>query len=314
MGRDTFDGADNFGYNTTSQNHGGRGGATKRANKNRGSSRKIPYINDKKSTSRFNMPRYRSSYRRGTSGISQRYSTNKKRFAMARVPRGINLGPVPPTMVRKLHLQYNRVLNSTDGKYVQMEILGNSLVNPIYEAEKVEGAVGIGPASEQVYGKDEMSAFYEDYFITYSHIEFTLMPTDPVTDLTDAAVPIKYPLKGYLISMENDDTSHPVPSTPETFREIGAQQRLMPLNKVFKMKGSRSTASALGDAAYSSIRTSLDDTAYPTRTWKWILHLEPFMSVGASQPWECAVQMDVYYTVHFTNRKELSQSTASPPA
>lgn len=308
VGRDTFDGADNFGNNTTNNQ-------TKRAPKRRAGGRKIPYITDKKSTSRFNMPRYRSSYRRGTSGISSRNSTNRKRFAMARVPRGIGIGPVPPTMVRKLHMQYNRVLNSTDGKYVQMEILGNSLVNPIYQAERPEGdATGIGPASEQVYGKDEMSAFYEDYFITYSHVEFTLMPTDTVTSLQDTTIPIKYPLKAYLISMENDDVSHPVPTNPETFREIGAQQRLMPMNKIFKLKGSRTTASALGDAAYSSIRTSLDDTAYPTRTWKWILHLEPFMSVGVLQPWQCAVQMDVYYTVHFTNRKELSQSAASPPA
>lgn len=275
--------------------------------------RKIPYVRTS-SNDYHSMPRYGRKYKRGTRGISKRFNSSGSRFAMARIPRGISLGPVPPKMVRKLHLQYNRVLNGEAGEYVQMEILGNSLVNPIYEAERREGASAVGPASEQVYGKDEMAAFYEDYYITGSTVEFTLIPTSTVTNLTDTAKPKEYPVKAYLHAMEDDDTSHPVPTTPETFREIGAQQRLMPMNKVFKLRGSKSTSAALGDAAYSAIRTSLDDTAYPTRKWKWILHLEPFMSVGAGEPWEVAVQVDVYYTVHFCNRKELSQSTASAPA
>lgn len=246
--------------------------------------------------------------------VARRGASRGKRFGMVSVPRGLPVGPAAPHTVRKLHMQYNRVINSAAAEYGRMEILGNSLVNPILQAEYTEGGQDIGIASEQVYGKDQMSTFYEDYWITGARIECTLMPTDTVTSLVDAAIPKKYPMQIYLIAMENDNTSHPVPTTEETFRELGAQQRLIPIGKVTKLVNSSSTAKVLGGAAYSTIRTSLDDTAYPTRTWKWVLHMAPFMSVGALEPWEVAVKIDVYYTVHFANRKELAQSTASAPA
>jgi hypothetical protein len=273
--------------------------------------------------SRYTMPRSytrkrtysrRGSYGRGTRGVSQRSRiSSRARFAMRSVPRGLPVGPAPPKMVRKLHLQYNRVLNNTAGNYVQMEINGNSLINPIKEAEAAEGQSAIGPASEQVYGKDQLAAFYEDYYITGATAVFTMMPTSTVTDLSDAAKPKEYPIQAYLLAIEDNDTSHPNPTTPETLKEHGAQQRMVPLNKVFRMKMSKSTSYVLGGAAYSAIRASTDDTAHPTRTWKFLLHLEPFMSVGASEPWEVAVKVDVYYTVHFCNRKELTQSAASAP-
>lgn len=251
-------------------------------------------------------------------GYSQRsmYARGRRtsRFAMVRVPRGLSIGAAPYKMVRKMHMQYNRVLNNTADNYVQMEIHGNSLVNPILEAEAAEGQAAIGPASEQVYGKDEIAALYEDYVITGATVCFTLVPTSTVTNLADAAKPKEYPIHACVLAQEEDDTSHPNPTTVETFKEHGAKTRLMGMGKHYKIVDSRSTNRVLGGAAYSTIRTSLDDQGYPARRWKWILHLEPFASVGASEAWEVAVKVDVYYTVHFLNRKQLTQSSASAPA
>ena len=218
------------------------------------------------------------------------------------VPRGIPIGPVPNEMVKRLQLNYTRIINGTAATRVKMQIVGNTHYQPIREAEE-----GVGAANNQVYGFDQLAAFYHRYRITGATIQITLQQVSTVTNLGDTAIPLRYPVLARLWAQEQDTQTEP--STASAQGEYGAIRRMLSFDDVHKLFSSKSTRGVLGPG-HDDIEQLTGATADPTDSWMWVLDMGPIETVGASEAWAVAVDVKVTYTYHFYDKKTLTQSTA----
>ncbi len=240
----------------------------------------------------------RYSRRRRTAGS---YMGRRNGGTLVSVPRRIPIGPVPNEMVVKLQLSYNRVLNSTAGTRILMQLVGNSHDNPIREAEE-----GTGVANNQAYGYNELENFYHKYKITGCSLYLTAQQVNTTTNLADTATPKRLPLIANLWAQEQDTQTMPTTASGQT--EYGAQRRMLCYDKNVYFTSHKSTRAVLGPG-HDDIEQTTGASADPNDTWMWVFDVGPIETVGASETWECAVDLKMVFIFHFFDKKTLTQST-----
>lgn len=238
---------------------------------------------------------------------SKRY-VNRPRMRQLRplyvVPRGIPVGPAPPHKVCKLSLTYDRTHSFQASEYAYTKVRGNSHYQPIQVASNVGGAQDAGAASAQPYGWSEWENFYDQYRITGATIEVTSY----IMGGADSEFPV-------VMSLWAQDDAETISTSIEQQKEgLRAKQLILTTQggaaHPKKMRLSKATRSVLGPVGKSNTVNTTGNTDGPTDMWDFIVFYDTMadQTRGVTDV-KIFQRIHVVYTVHFFDRKTLSQST-----
>lgn len=238
------------------------------------------------------------------------YRSGNRRI-LATVPRGIPLGPVPNHMVVRLQAVVENYLtiNNADPSYCRFK--ANSLNDIVVEQDSARAGGAAGAGTQGYYGLNELKTFYDKYKITGSSVSIQMYALKEASDATEV------PITGTLMALDSAETG---PLDDETALESGlyVQQRIIQSeagagNRIGFWKMSKSTKQVLGPHGKGDITGLLSPIADPDDNWVWYFYIHPAFETSAngtgSTDFKVYYKIRIVSTVHFFDRKQLSQTT-----
>lgn len=260
--------------------------------------------------------------------------TSRYRTGVARVPRGIPVGPAPQHSKRQMVTSYDFVRNVPVGRWSWTEVVGNSMYKPIrtkhFEQGNTDDAAGhhgvgdtlatgagtnppSGPDSAQPYGFDELEMFYEQYQVTGCKLEIECyMLSDDAS-----GYPVQLSVFTDQQTYPNENGREAVPIGTELLRESkkAVQKLLLPNTggKMTRLTMYKSTKQVLGPHGKGDVtsKTSHGTNGADEPNDIWSFYIVTDTAAGQAQDTSTDIffRLKITHYAHFFDRKFLAQST-----